>query len=196
VVAGNFAENITTVGHDLTSLRVGSHLTIGTAKLIISQLGKICHTRCAIYHQAGDCVMPREGIFGVVIQGGPIKVDESIKIEETISEAAAIICSKQTEAAFGKDLKRLISEKFNPAFIRLDTISDKEGGGASDILADLTTTQRIKNIIILDPSGSLGLTLTGYSRSADRPNRIKKNDSTINYCRSLLDLERINAANH
>ena len=70
VVAGNFAENITTEGLDLTSIRVGTHLKIGESELVISQLGKICHTRCAIYHQAGDCVMPREGIFGVIVQGG------------------------------------------------------------------------------------------------------------------------------
>lgn len=196
VVAGNFAENITTEGHDLTSLRVGSHLTIGKTRLVISQLGKICHTRCAIYHQAGDCVMPREGIFGVVIEGGPIEVGESIDIEETISEAAAIICSKETEAAWGEKLKRLTSKKFNPAFIRLDTISDKEGGSLADILVDLTTIQRIKNIVIFDPSGSLGLTLTGYARHADQPNRITKNGSTIDYCRTLDELEKINAAGH
>lgn len=191
VVAGNFAENITTEGHDLTSLRVGSNLTIGETKLVISQLGKICHTRCAIYHQAGDCVMPREGIFGVVIQGGAIEVGESIEIEETISEAAAIICSKETEAASGEELKRLISEKFKPAFIRLDTISDKEGGSLTNILVDLTTTQQIKNIVIFDPSGSLGLTLTGFTRHADQPNRMEKNGSTIDYCRTLEELEKI-----
>lgn len=191
VVAGNFAENITTEGHDLTSLRVGSRLTIGKTKLVISQLGKICHTRCAIYHQAGDCVMPREGIFGVVMQGGAIEVGESIEIEETISDAAAIICSKETEAASGEELKRLISEKFNPAFIRLDIISDKEGGSLADILVDLTTTQRIKNIVIFDPSGSLGLTLTDFTRHADQPNRMEKNGSTIDYCRTLEELVKV-----
>ena len=72
VVAGNFAENITTEGIDLVALKVGTHLQIGTTELVISQLGKICHNRCAIYHQAGDCVMPREGIFGVVLKGGEI----------------------------------------------------------------------------------------------------------------------------
>jgi molybdopterin adenylyltransferase len=191
VVAGNFAENITTEGYDLTSLRVGSHLTIGKTKLIISQLGKICHSRCAIYHQAGDCVMPREGIFGVVMQGGPIEVGENIEVEGTIAEAAAIICSKENEETSGEELKRLTSEKFNPAFIRLDTISDKEGGSLADILADLTTTQRIKNIVVFDPSGNLGLTLTGYARQADRPNRMEKNGSIIDYCRTLEELDKI-----
>lgn len=81
VVAGNFAENITTQGLHLTELEVGTHITIGDAELIISQLGKICHTPCAIYHQAGDCVMPREGIFAVVIQGEKSREEMSSKLE-------------------------------------------------------------------------------------------------------------------
>ena len=79
VVAGNFAENITTEGIDLTSLRVGDHIRVGETELIISQLGKICHKPCAIFHQAGDCVMPREGIFGVVISGGWVRVGDAIQ---------------------------------------------------------------------------------------------------------------------
>ena len=55
VVAGNFAENITTEGIDLSALPVGTHLMVGETELVVSQLGKICHHRCAIYHQAGDC---------------------------------------------------------------------------------------------------------------------------------------------
>lgn len=64
VVAGNFAENITTEGIDLLTLSVGDHIKLGDTEIVISQLGKICHNRCAIYHQAGDCVMPRGNIRG------------------------------------------------------------------------------------------------------------------------------------
>ena len=56
-------------------LRVG-----GEALLEISQIGKICHERCAIFYQAGDCVMPREGIFAVVLAGGPVKSGDSIAV--------------------------------------------------------------------------------------------------------------------
>lgn len=191
VVAGNFAENITTEGLDLTSLKVGTHLTIGQSKIVISQLGKICHTRCAIYHQAGDCVMPREGIFGVVLEGGSIRVGDNIEIQDTISEAAAIIGTKETEANSGDELKRLISKKYNPAFIRFDTISDKEGGTLAAILLDLTTTQQIKNIIIYDPSGSLGLTLASLSSQQDQPNHYKMNESMIGYNRTMDELAKI-----
>jgi len=72
VSAGDFAENITTIGIDLVSLPIGSRLAIGEALLEVTQIGKECHTRCAIYDQAGDCVMPREGIFARVLTGGVV----------------------------------------------------------------------------------------------------------------------------
>ena len=191
VVAGNFAENITTEGLDLPSLKVGTHLRIGKSELVISQLGKICHTRCAIYHQAGDCVMPREGIFGVVLQSGNIQVGDNIEIQDKVSEAAAIIGSKETEAKLGDELKRLVVENYKPAFIRFDTISDKEGGSLAAILLDLTATQRIKNIIIFDPSGSLGLTLASLPCQQEQANHYQMNGSTIDYCRTIDDLEKL-----
>lgn len=78
---GDFAENITTVGVDLPSLPVGTKMTIGKdIELEVSQIGKLCHSRCNIYHQAGDCVMPREGIFVKVIKGGTISVGDEIRI--------------------------------------------------------------------------------------------------------------------
>lgn len=191
VVAGNFAENITTEGLDLPSLKVGTHLKIGESELVISQLGKICHDRCAIYHQAGDCVMPREGIFGVVLRGGSIRIDDEIVIQDKISDAAAIIGSKETEAKLGDELKRLVTEKCQPAFIRFDTISNKEGGSLTAILEDLTTTQEIKNILIFDPSGNLGLTLASLSSQQDQPNHFKINESTIDYCRTTNEVEKL-----
>jgi MOSC domain-containing protein YiiM len=78
VDSGDFAENITTRGIDLVSLPVGARLQIGPALLEVTQIGKECHTRCAIYHQAGDCVMPREGIFARVIRGGFVRPGDEI----------------------------------------------------------------------------------------------------------------------
>jgi len=72
VSAGDFAENITTTGIDLVSLPIGTRLSLGSALLEVTQIGKECHTRCAIYYQAGDCVMPKEGIFARVIKGGVV----------------------------------------------------------------------------------------------------------------------------
>ncbi|TFG60323.1 MAG: MOSC domain-containing protein [Spirochaetales bacterium] len=72
---GDFAENITTLGADLASLPVGAKLRIGGAVLTVTQKGKECHDRCAIYAAVGDCVMPRRGIFATVDQGGEISVE-------------------------------------------------------------------------------------------------------------------------
>lgn len=78
---GDFAENLTTRGVDLYGLPIGTRLQIGeTALLEITQIGKECHDRCAIYHQAGDCVMPREGIFAIVVEGGPVSSGDKIKV--------------------------------------------------------------------------------------------------------------------
>jgi MOSC domain-containing protein YiiM len=78
---GDFAENMTTEGIDLPALPIGTRMTIGDdAEVEVSQIGKVCHTRCAIYHQAGDCVMPKEGIFVKVLKGGPVKKGDRIKV--------------------------------------------------------------------------------------------------------------------
>ncbi len=78
---GDFAENICTEGLDLPQLPIGTKLRIGPASLLeVTQIGKVCHTRCAIFYQAGDCVMPREGIFARVLLGGEIKVGDPIDV--------------------------------------------------------------------------------------------------------------------
>jgi MOSC domain-containing protein YiiM len=79
VNAGDFAENITTSGIDLVSLPIGSRLQVGETLLEVTQIGKECHTRCAIFYQAGDCVMPKEGIFVKVITGGTIRPGDGIQ---------------------------------------------------------------------------------------------------------------------
>ncbi len=77
---GDFAENITTFGIDLLSLPIGSRLALGDVIVEVTQIGKECHTRCAIYNQAGDCVMPKEGIFARVLRGGVIKPGDRIEV--------------------------------------------------------------------------------------------------------------------
>ena len=76
---GDFAENITTEGIDLVSLPVGTHLHLGSVLLEVTQIGKVCHDRCEIYRQAGDCVMPREGIFAIVLTSGFVKEGEAVE---------------------------------------------------------------------------------------------------------------------
>ena len=79
VAEGDFAENLTTEGIDLLSLPIGSRIRVGkTAVLEITQHGKQCHAPCAIYRQAGTCVMPHEGIFARVVCGGRIAAGDTI----------------------------------------------------------------------------------------------------------------------
>jgi len=81
VKPGDFAENLTTEGLDLVSLPIGTRLKIGAAVLEVSQIGKECHgAGCAIMQLAGDCVMPREGIFAIVVTGGPVQNGDSIEV--------------------------------------------------------------------------------------------------------------------
>ncbi|WP_066636666.1 MOSC domain-containing protein [Desulfolucanica intricata] len=78
---GDFAENITTEGMDLLSIPVGTKIKLGEEAVgEVTQIGKKCHTRCAIYEQAGDCVFPREGIFIQILKGGKVKVGDSIEV--------------------------------------------------------------------------------------------------------------------
>jgi MOSC domain-containing protein YiiM len=79
VDSGDFAENLTTSGIDLVSLPIGTRLQVGETLLEVTQIGKECHNRCAIYEQAGDCVMPKEGIFARVIKGGEIRPGDDIR---------------------------------------------------------------------------------------------------------------------
>ncbi len=80
---GAYAENLTTRGLDLGTIKVGDELVIlgrkGTVRLRISQIGKECHTRCAIFKIAGDCIMPGLGVFCEVVEGGPVRAGDRIE---------------------------------------------------------------------------------------------------------------------
>lgn len=82
VEAGAFGENIIVEGLDLRSIPVGCRLILGDAILEVTQIGKECHNHCAIYNAVGDCIMPREGIFAKVLEGGSIKVGDEIRVVE------------------------------------------------------------------------------------------------------------------
>lgn len=76
---GSFAENLTTENFDLASLKVGDRVRVGENVILeITQIGKECHTRCAVYNKIGECVMPQRGIFAKVIKGGHVKVGDGI----------------------------------------------------------------------------------------------------------------------
>jgi MOSC domain-containing protein YiiM len=80
VKEGDFAENVTTQGVDLVTLPIGSKIQLGETVLEVTQIGKECHTRCAIFYQAGDCVMPKEGIFAKVLTGGVVRPGDEVEV--------------------------------------------------------------------------------------------------------------------
>ncbi len=77
---GDFGENLVVEGFDLRQIPVGTRFRIGDVILELTQIGKECHSHCAIYHAVGDCIMPREGVFTEVIKGGKIKTGDTIEM--------------------------------------------------------------------------------------------------------------------
>lgn len=78
LVPGSFAENLTTEGFDLSALKIGDQLQVGETLLEVSQIGKECHTKCEVFKQSGECIMPQKGIFTRVLKGGKVKVGDAI----------------------------------------------------------------------------------------------------------------------
>ena len=77
---GAFAENINTRGIDLKNLPVGTHLQIGETEVEVTQIGKECHSDCAVRKATGTCVMPTEGIFAVVVREGTVRPGDRVEI--------------------------------------------------------------------------------------------------------------------
>jgi len=77
---GDFAENITVKGFNVFELQVGTKLKVGETLLEITQIGKDCHTKCAIFRQVGKCIMPEEGVFAKVLKGGWVKKGDPVEV--------------------------------------------------------------------------------------------------------------------
>ena len=82
VVDGSFGENLIVEGIDVKALPVGTQLASGDIRMEITQIGKQCHSHCAIYHRMGDCIMPREGVFAKVLTGGTVAKGDTIEVCE------------------------------------------------------------------------------------------------------------------
>ncbi|MEW6723903.1 MAG: molybdopterin-binding protein [Bacillota bacterium] len=112
---GDFAENLTTQGISLVDLPIGTRLRFASGALgEVTQIGKECHTRCAIYHQAGDCVMPREGIFIKIIKGGEVALGDSFEVTGAFTALVITASDKgsrgQREDVSGPTLARRLEE--------------------------------------------------------------------------------------
>ena len=82
---GAFGENLVVEDYDFRAMPVGTLFRCGEVLLEMTQIGKECHSHCTIYHQVGDCIMPREGVFARVLHGGTIKIGDEMVIEERLT---------------------------------------------------------------------------------------------------------------
>ena len=107
VQPGAFGENLVVEGIDLRLLPVGTLLRCGDVLLELTQIGKECHSHCAIYHKMGDCIMPREGVFARVLEGGQIAVGDEMAVQPRIAplpfQAAVITLSDRCAAGERED---------------------------------------------------------------------------------------------
>ncbi|UCC43691.1 MAG: MOSC domain-containing protein [Candidatus Zixiibacteriota bacterium] len=99
IAPGDFAENITTQGLDLSSASVGDMLSIGAqVRLVITQIGKECHNGCYIREAVGDCIMPRLGLFARIARGGVIRVGDTIAWERPTEKIGEVRHDRVTES--------------------------------------------------------------------------------------------------
>lgn len=82
---GAFGENLVISGIKLNELPVGQKIQIGEVELEVTQIGKECHTRCAIYYRVGQCIMPKNGIFTRVLKGGKVKVNDECRLIDEVN---------------------------------------------------------------------------------------------------------------
>jgi molybdopterin adenylyltransferase len=135
--AGDFAENIVMSGVDLNALGLGSRLRLGAdVEISLTQIGKVCHAHCAIYHQTGDCIMPRRGLFARVLSGGMINVDDEVTVVRAVPRQAmqCVVltisdrCSRgEAEDTAGPAVAELLREKLEGHLYALEVIPDECG---------------------------------------------------------------------
>ena len=149
---------IATIQPDITQ-NTHNRIKINNVEIIISQIGKICHHKCAVYYHAGECVMPKEGIFGVVRGSGEIKVgDEIIDLGKTGFSVGIITLSDRAskgeyEDLTGPALEKYVSENLSTSFIRKEIIADDKKK-LELTLKDFAETQKLDLIIT---NGSTGI---------------------------------------
>ncbi|MEI7901236.1 MAG: molybdenum cofactor synthesis domain-containing protein [bacterium] len=135
---GDFAENMVVSAVDLASLGLGSRLQFGQEAVVaITQLGKVCHSRCAIYQQTGDCIMPRLGVFGRVLRGGEVATGDAVEILERVSRdvfQAVVLtvsdrCSRgETVDTAGPAVANRLRESLKAHIYKTEIIPDEKDG--------------------------------------------------------------------
>lgn len=131
---GAFGENLVVEGIDLSRIGLGSVIRLGeTARIRLSQIGKVCHTPCAIYHTTGDCIMPRAGLFARVLEGGTLAVGDPVELLELIDrdrfQAVVLTISDsrsrgEAEDTAGPAVGQLLERQLGAHVYRMEVIPD------------------------------------------------------------------------
>ena len=128
---GAFGENLVIDGLQTDDLGVGSRLRIGPVLLELTQIGKVCHTRCAIYYSTGDCIMPRTGLFARVLEGGELVPGASVEVVHRVARSviqAAIITISESGTALdtaAPAISVLLRDKLQARIAWTQTVADK-----------------------------------------------------------------------
>ncbi|NQT85696.1 molybdenum cofactor biosynthesis protein [bacterium] len=141
IAPGDFAENVVVAGIPLETLGLGSRIRLGSDTLLsITQIGKVCHTRCQIYAITGDCIMPRLGLFARVLRGGAVRAADPVAIEHTVPRDAFQVvvltisdrCSRgEAEDTAGPASARLLEEQMDAHTYAIEVLPDEQ-----DAIAD------------------------------------------------------------
>lgn len=167
---GAFGENLTTSGLAVPALPVGTRLRVGEAALLeVTQIGKECHDRCAIFALVGDCVMPREGIFARVLEGGVVRPGDRVAVERaSLIHAAVLTVSDKGARGEREDESGAVLEaalrELGVAEVRRDLVPDEQERIAAALRrwADETPV----NLVLT--TGGTGLTVRDVTPEATR----------------------------
>jgi len=152
---GAFAENITTRGLDLPSLPIGTRLGVGSEALLeVTQIGKECHSKCAVFQQVGECVMPTEGIFARVLHGGAVTAGDRIRVLPAISVGVVTISDKgfrgEREDLSGAEIQKAVS---NMGIVAERTIVPDELDAIADELRRMADKLNVNLILTTGGTG-------------------------------------------
>jgi molybdenum cofactor synthesis domain-containing protein len=140
---GAFGENLVIDGLDCNELGVGSQLRIGPVLLELTQIGKVCHTRCAIYYSTGDCIMPRTGLFARVLEGGVLHPGMAVQVVRKVTrstiQAAVVTVSDRCSAGTTRDtagpaVAALLSSELNARIAWTRVVPDEADRIAAELI--------------------------------------------------------------
>jgi molybdopterin adenylyltransferase len=169
---GAFGENLVIAGVDTDELGVGSQLRVGPVLLELTQIGKVCHTRCAIYYTTGDCIMPRTGLFARVLEGGTLHPDMPVQIARMVPRSmiqAAVItvsdrCSQgKTIDTAGPAVAELLRTNLHARVAWTRTVPDEV-----DNIAEALTDFCDRRVDLVITAGGTGIAMRDVTPEATR----------------------------